>query len=474
MSAAGTQSNRTGYRRPRRGSEWLSACRLTSRTGISFPSSDHLSLVRWPPRRPQNGCSDRRPREQRVAGTSLPGAGGVGADVAPSARRPPGRVRRTMGGSGPRGPRPRLVVIAPHVVQYQVPLYAEMARHDDVDLEVVFLSRAGLEPYHDAQFDRTISWDLDLLEGYRHTFLTDCSGGARVGLARAVRRADVVVIHGHSQPWMLYATGLCRAYGRPYLLRGEAWPEANVVGWRRLVREALAYTSVRGAAGGLANGSYNACFYQHFGAKAVYSAPYSVDTERFRRAAAGARHGRAQALAQLGLDPRRTTYVFAGKFIPKKRPLDLVRAVQQHPDDPNLLMIGDGPLLEQVRGEGAGLRLALPGFINQSDLPSILALGDVFVLPSILEPWGLVVNEALATGLLPVVSDRVGCAPDLVRGVGEVFPAGDVKALAAALILAGRRAPEEGWRIEAARRLETHSLTATARGYLDATLALAQ
>lgn len=384
------------------------------------------------------------------------------------------RGRRATGRGGLRGTSPRLVVIAPHVVQYQVPLYAELARHDDIDLEVVFLSRAGLEPYHDAQFDRTISWDLDLLEGYPHTFLTDCPGGARIGLASAVRRADVAVIHGHSQPWMLYASVLCRAFGRPYLLRGEAWPEANAMGWRRLVREALAYASVRGAAGGLANGSHNARFYQRFGAKAVYSAPYSVDTERFRSAAAGARHGRAEALDQLGLDPDRTTYVFAGKFIPKKRPLDLVRAVRQHPADPNLLMIGDGPLLEQVRSEGAGLRLALPGFINQRDLPSILALGDVFVLPSILEPWGLVVNEALATGLLPVVSDRVGCAPDLVQGVGEVFPAGDVKALTAALIVAGKRAREAGWRIEAARRLEAHSLSATARGYLDATLATAQ
>jgi glycosyltransferase involved in cell wall biosynthesis len=72
------------------------------------------------------------------------------------------------------------------------------------------------------------------------------------------------------------------------------------------------------------------------------------------------------------------------------------------------------------------------GFRNQSELPGLYDLCDVFVLPSEREPWGLVVNEAMNAGKPVVVSDRVGAGPDLVEeGVnGFVYPAGDVAALA--------------------------------------------
>ena len=80
------------------------------------------------------------------------------------------------------------------------------------------------------------------------------------------------------------------------------------------------------------------------------------------------------------------------------------------------------------------------GFVNQAELPGWYGCGDILALPSGREPWGLVVNEGMACGLIPVVSDAVGCAADLVRGVGEIFPAGDVAALAAALARAAATA----------------------------------
>ena len=86
-------------------------------------------------------------------------------------------------------------------------------------------------------------------------------------------------------------------------------------------------------------------------------------------------------------------------------------------------MLGDGPLSAEVRHFEARLPIRCLGFINQADLPGWYACGEVLVLPSEKEPWGLVVNEAMACGLVPVVSDAVGCAPDLVAGVGEIVPA---------------------------------------------------
>jgi glycosyltransferase involved in cell wall biosynthesis len=98
-------------------------------------------------------------------------------------------------------------------------------------------------------------------------------------------------------------------------------------------------------------------------------------------------------------------------------------------------MVGDGelrPALEKLAAEAAPGRVKFLGFRNQSELPALYDLCDVFVLPSAFEPWGLVVNEVMNAGKTVVVSDQVGSGPDLVREGenGSIFPAGDVAALA--------------------------------------------
>jgi glycosyltransferase involved in cell wall biosynthesis len=87
------------------------------------------------------------------------------------------------------------------------------------------------------------------------------------------------------------------------------------------------------------------------------------------------------------------------------------------------------------------------------------------VLPSQVETWGLVINEAMAAGVLPVVSDQVGAAPDLVEGVGEVYPCGDVPALAAALDRALARATLPETRAMVRKHVARYSLELTAVGF---------
>src|ERR1700756_2197272 len=74
-------------------------------------------------------------------------------------------------GTGLSAFRPRLGVLATHPIQYQAPLYQELARRGAVDLDVAFLSEAGASPVHDPGFGLTLAWDIDLLSGYRSTLL---------------------------------------------------------------------------------------------------------------------------------------------------------------------------------------------------------------------------------------------------------------------------------------------------------------
>lgn len=365
-------------------------------------------------------------------------------------------------------------ILATHAIQYQAPLYRELSSGDLIDVDVAFLSLRGVRPYRDPGFGVTVTWDIDLLDGYTSTSLEVQSWRDRAGwpvaLQQWLRRQDVVVIHGHTHPAMLCAAAACRALGIPYLLRGESHPQTAAVGWQRGARHLLAWLTVTGAAGALPIGQRNARFYERYGSIPLFRAPYSVDNDRFAAAAAAARPARAKRLASLGLDPGRPTAIFSGKLTARKRPLDAIRAIERCGGRLNLLVVGDGPLLPEVRQFEASLPIRCLGFVNQAELPAWYASGDLLVLPSEKEQWGLAVNEGMACGLIPVVSDVVGCAPDLVDGIGETFGVGDVGALASALVKAARDA--ESRRAEVALRIERYSVRQTAHGYEQAALSI--
>jgi len=371
---------------------------------------------------------------------------------------------------------PRLGVLATHPIQYQAPLYQELDRRGVVNLDVAFLSSAGATPVHDPGFGVTLAWDIDLLGGYNSTVLARRPLARKpawlVSASRWLRQQDIVVLHGHRDPDTLLAAASCRLLGVPYLLRGDSQAESSAVGIRQIARHLLAGAVIRNAAGALPIGQRNASFYRRYGRIPHYFAPHSVDNERFMAGADVARLSRADRLMSLGLDPGRTTVVFSGKLTAQKRPLDVVRAVERCGAQFNLLLLGDGPLRAEVRGYEGSLPVRCVGFINQAEMPWWYGSGDILALPSSREPWGLVVNEGMACGLIPVVSEAVGCGPDLVHGVGEVFPVGNVDELAAALVRVSHDV--RGRRDRLQDRLEGFSVTQTATGYEQAALALAR
>jgi glycosyltransferase involved in cell wall biosynthesis len=368
---------------------------------------------------------------------------------------------------------PCLGVLATHAIQYQAPLYQALARRSVVDLHVAFLSADGARPFHNRDFSTTVDWDVDLIGGYRWTLLERDSPRVTTwpfALIAWLRRQDIVVLHGHADPGMLFAAAACRVLRVPYLLRGESHAKSTATGILRLARHMLASCTVKGATGALPIGTLNAAFYDRYGRIPHFSAPYSVDNDRFRDMADAARCHRTERLTSLGLDPRRPVVIFSGKLIPRKRPLDAVAAIERCNGRLSLLMLGDGPLRREMRAFEARLPVRCLGFVNQADLPGWYACGDVLVLPSESEPWGLVVNEGMACGLVPVVSDAVGCAADLVEGVGEVVTTGDTSTLSRALVRASQDARTSGERIR--RRLERFTIAETARGYEQAALTL--
>src|SRR5262249_40113165 len=152
-----------------------------------------------------------------------------------------------------------------------------------------------------------------------------------------------------------------------------------------------------------------------------------------------------------------------------KRPLDFISAVAQAAAVvPSVrgVMVGDGPMRPQMESwaQATHSPTTIRGLLSQAEMPSAYVAADALVLPSNLrDTWGLVVNEAMACGIPVLLSDRVGCAPDLVKeGVtGYTFPFGDSSALAKIMIRIAQNPPlrrRQG--TAAAERVKAYSLAA--------------
>jgi glycosyltransferase involved in cell wall biosynthesis len=194
---------------------------------------------------------------------------------------------------------------------------------------------------------------------------------------------------------------------------------------------------------GLYIGTENKWFFQRYGTPShrLYFTPYSVDNDFFQSEAKRLLPLRSQLRERLGVRRPIPIILFAAKLIPKKYPEGLLEAFAsvRRTDECALLIVGDGSLrasLEEFVRKQAIPDVYFTGFMNQSEISMAYVVADIFVLPSIeRETWGLAVNEAMNFGLPIVVSNKVGCAADLVQeGVnGCIVSAGSSQALAAAL-----------------------------------------
>jgi len=361
--------------------------------------------------------------------------------------------------SNPR--RVRLAYLVSHPIQYQAPLLRRIAQEPDIDLTVFFGSDFSLRRYEDKGFGVGVQWDLSLVEGYRHDFLPVVFDSATVSLAAPMSRGilsrlsgsasgqpfDVVWIHGYASINSLHAILVANALGIPVLLRAESTLTDRPRSHGKLLAKSLFFLVLRGlVAGVLPIGTRNALYWRHYlGVDfPAWPMPYAVDNNFFRERSLSARPSRAALQAELNLDPLRPVILFASKLQQRKRCIDLleayIRIVTDSGNDtlPYLVIVGEGEerkaLEARVLARGLdGVRFC--GFRNQSELPRFFDLASIFVLPSRNEPWGLIVNEVMNAARSVIVSDDVGCQPDLITdGVeGLVFPVGDVAALTAAL-----------------------------------------
>ena len=304
-----------------------------------------------------------------------------------------------------------------------------LAARAELELEVLFCSREQPDrPWNlDEQLARVPHRFLPgaglRFGGRRNTFVYEVNPTIVRELSRS--RPDVLVIGGYAVFAEQAAIAYARARRIPYVLHTESQLLKQRSALKRAVKRALLPPVVRNAAAGLAVGSAAAAYLEQYGLarERIRIFPNTIDVARYRMLAERARTDEAAG---------ERYWLYAGRLVEDKGLPELIAALRSLGEHPPLLVAGEGPLATEL-GRLPGVRVL--GFRPTEELVELMARTELTIVPSRNEPWGVVVNEALAAGSPVVVSDAVGAAEDLVvDGVnGRLFASGDARALARAL-----------------------------------------
>jgi len=324
----------------------------------------------------------------------------------------------------------RIAIVTTHPIQYNAPLFRLLHMEQQFEIEVFYTwGAAVIEKKFDPGFGKTIAWDLPLLDGYpshfeynkarrpgSHHFLGIDNPGLVKNLSNW--RPDAVLVYGWNFKSHLK---VLRYFHKkiPVLFRGDSNLLKNSNGIKSIARTFFLRWVYRHVDYALYVGKNNKDYFLNCGLKEnqLLYAPHAVDNAFFAdeedRFTAEAKEYRRK----LGFEDEDIVLLFAGKLEPVKNVFYLLDLMTWLPNDNlKLLIVGNGMLRDELKAKAAAdKRIVFLDFQNQSKMPVIYRIGDLFILPSFSETWGLSLNEAMACSRPIMASDKVGAAVDLIH-----------------------------------------------------------
>lgn len=371
----------------------------------------------------------------------------------------------------------RLVVLTEIIAPYRVPVFNALAAMKDIDLHVVFLSHTDTSIRQWRVYEEEIKFSYEVLPSWRR----------RVGkynlllnsnLASALRNAapDVVVCGGYNY----FAAWQAMNWAKRNRVRFLLWCESTALEQRNqyFAVEWLKKEFTRRCDGFVVPGSSSRQYVQQFASpeQKIFLARNAVDTALFESKQQDAQSRVERVRGELGLPSR--YFLFVGRMVRSKGVVDLMGAYVALPaevrSEISLVFSGDGPMraeLESLAREIYPGSVYFAGFIQRDDLASYYALAECLVMPTHSDPWGLVVNEAMACGLPVICTNVAGCAADLVLENGIVVEPGNTQQLRDAMLAIARDSElRQSMSRESTRLIREYSPQACAAGFAEATL----
>ena len=343
----------------------------------------------------------------------------------------------------------KLAIISTHPIQYYAPVFKLLHERGKIEIRVFYTWGEDSQKSYDPGFNKTVKWDISLLDGYPYEWVKNTSknpgshnfkGIVNPELPQQIEayQPDAILVYGWAYSGHLKAIRYFKNKV-PIYFRGDSTLLNEQRGIKSLLKSIFlkwVYNHVHHA---FYVGKNNKAYFKQYGLKnnQLSFAPHAIDNGRFQADQSQQAH---ELRKSLNIADDDILILYAGKFEPVKNVKTLVTAFANI-KQPNvhLLLVGNGvdepDLVHYVKTHNIE-QLHFLNFVNQSYIPSVYQAADIFCLPSISESWGLAVNEAMACGKAVLVSDKVGCAIDLVISGknGDIFEAGNVDALTKKLI----------------------------------------
>jgi 1,2-diacylglycerol 3-alpha-glucosyltransferase len=331
--------------------------------------------------------------------------------------------------------RRKLLIVTEIIAPYRIPVFNELARRTDIDLHVIFLAETDETQRQWQVYKDEIQFSYQVLRSWRRRFgKHHCLLNWGIGEALANFSPDVIVCGGYNYLASWLTLRWARGHRTPILL----WVESTAQDRRsrHTLVEFLKTWFMRNCQGFVVPGKSSFQYLRNYGmaAKTIYVAPNAVNTEFFAQNADSVNSDAVSYRQRLNLPPR--FFLFVGRLIPEKGVFDLLESYmlldQEMRSQWGLVFVGNGPALSGLQTRVSDLAagtVQFAGFAQREQLAVYYGLADVFVLPTHSDPWGLVVNEAMACKLPVIVSDAAGCAEDMVQDGwnGKKFASKDIK-----------------------------------------------
>jgi len=340
----------------------------------------------------------------------------------------------------------RLAIITTHPIQYNAPLFKLLQQRGNINIKVFYTwGKAVLEKKFDPGFGKTINWDIPLLEGYEYVFEKNISTDAGSHHFKGIDNpelinhitewgADAILVYG----WSFKSHLQCLRYFKnkiPVYFRGDSTLLNESFGFKKILRTIFLKWVYNYVDKAFYVGTQNKKYYSKHGLKEnqLVLAPHAIDNDRFFDKDDAYNEKALEWRRQLNIADDELVFLFAGKLELVKHIDLLITAFKSLNKQGNhLLIVGNGILENNLKAKfDMNSNIHFIDFQNQTMMPIVYRLGDIFILPSKSETWGLAVNEAMACNRPVLVSHKCGSAVDLVDNGknGYVFTAGDVQDL---------------------------------------------
>jgi glycosyltransferase involved in cell wall biosynthesis len=330
----------------------------------------------------------------------------------------------------------RLVIITEIIAPYRIPVFNALARHEDVEPHVIFLSETDSSLREWQVRKDEIAFSYEVLPSFRRR-VGKYNLLLNRGITPALRRAapEVLLCGGYSY----VASWQAAAWAKRRHILLLLWVEStardrrrNFTGVERLKRRFIEWSD-----GFVVPGHSAAEYLKTFGIAdhMIFHAPNAVDIQFLAN-----RSNRSGSNQTAHLPPR--FFLYVGRLVPEKGVFDLLAAYRNLPpgvrEDFGLVFVGNGMSRAELETRARGLNsgtVVFTGFLEKEELADIYARAAALVFPTHSDVWGMVVNEAMACGLPIIASSVAGCVADLVEDGwnGRVVEPGNPDLLGAAM-----------------------------------------